>query len=98
MIILYKEPQCYVGVTFDEITDKWYMHVEISTWSLSEYKRYLKIFNVIKKNLKIVTPEVFSVCDTDKEFKFNQLFGFEDTGLLVEEFDGNIAKLGRLEL
>lgn len=98
MIILYEEPQGYVGVTFDEVTDKWYMHVELSAWSLSEYKRYLKIFQVIKNNLKTVTPEVFSVCDTDKEFKFNQLFGFEDTGLLVEEFDGNIAKLGRLEL
>lgn len=74
------------------------MHVELNQWSPSEYKRYLKIFEIIKRNLKELVPEVYSICDTDKEFKFNTLFGFKDTGLLVEQEDGMIGKLGRLEL
>jgi hypothetical protein len=41
---------------------------------------------------------VYSICDTEKEFKFNKMFGFEDTGMMAEQEDGNIGKIGRLIL
>jgi len=98
MIILYEEPQGYVGVTFDDATNKCYMHVKLHQWSPSEYRRYLLIFEVVKKHLKELVDEVWSICDTEKEFKFNAMFGFEDTGIRVAQEDGMIGKLGRLEL
>ena len=98
MIILYEEPQGYVAITLDDATEKCYMHVELKNWSLSEYKRYLVIFEIIKKHLKELVPEVYSICDTEKEFKFNALFGFEDTGLKVLQEDGALGILGRLKL
>ena len=98
MIMLYEEPQGYVGVTFDDETSLCYMHVRLHQWSVSEYKRYLRIFEIIKRHLKELVPEVYSTCKTEKDFKFNKLFGFEDTGLFVRTKVGNIEKLGVLKL
>ena len=97
-MILYKEPQGFVGLSYDNSHNIWVMHVELHQWSVSEYKRYLKIFNIIKKHVKELTPVVYSFCDTDKEMKFNELFGFEDLNLNAEEDNGNISKVGRLIL
>lgn len=98
MIILYEEPQGFVGLSFNEGVGLWFMHVDLKVWSVSEFKRYLKIFAIIKNHVKEITPEVFSACDTEKEMKFNILFGFEDTGLILEEDGGNLVRIGRLEL
>ena len=97
-MILYKEPQGFVGLSYDNSHNIWVMHVELHQWSVSEYKRYLKIFNIIKKHVKELTPVVYSFCDTDKEMKFNELFGFEDLHLNAQEDNGNISKVGRLLL
>lgn len=98
MIILYREPQGFVGLSYDDSHMIWVMHVELYQWSVSEYKRYLKIFSIIKKHVKELTPVVYSFCDTDKEMKFNELFGFEDLYMYAQEEDGNISKVGRLVL
>ena len=98
MIILYEEEQGFVGLSYESNLQVYLMHVDLYKWTPSEFKRYLKIFDVIKKHVKTITPEVYSICDTEKEFKFNKMFGFEDTGLMAEQEDGNIGKIGRLIL
>lgn len=72
----YKEP------TFNV----WILGVTISRWSLSEYKRYIKIFaEVLHKH-----PETYySLVNSEKEKKFNMLFGFKETGLIVETVEGS---------
>jgi hypothetical protein len=98
MIILYEEEQGFVGLSFDSSLNVYIMHVDLYRWSASEFKRYLKIFEVIKKHVKELTPEVYSLCDNEKEYKFNKMFGFEDTGYKAEDSLGNICIIGRLKL
>ena len=96
---LYVEEQGFIGISFSEDLNNYVLHVTLKNWSLSEYKRYKKIFGVIKEELKKLTPVVFSLCKTDKELKFNKVFGFKDTGLKAFILDdGRFYSVAKLEL
>ena len=98
MIYLYKEGNGYVAISRNEKLNAWVMHVVIENWSLSEYKRYREIFKVIKETLKKLTPEVYSLCKTKSNIKFNKTFGFEETGAFAIEESGEIYVILKLEL
>ena len=99
MIYLYKEEQGYVAISYDETVKAYIMHVVLHQWSISEYKRYLKIFQVIKEELKKLTPYVLSLCHGEKELKFNKVFGFKDTGFIFFSIEtGKTYKIARLDL
>lgn len=99
MIYLYKEENSYVAISWDVTTKAYFMHVVIKNWSLSEYKRYKKIFKIITDELKKLTPYVLSLCNGEKEFKFNKIFGFKDTGFIYFNIEnGKTYKIARLDL
>jgi hypothetical protein len=100
MIILYSEnDNGFVGLSVDEKLDAYIMHVELKSWSLSEFKRYKKVFNAIKARLKQVgITEVFSITDSKKERKFNLMFGFKSTGTILVDDSGILSEVLRLEI
>jgi len=100
MIILYSEEgNGFVSLSVDDKLDVYIMHVELISWSKSEFKRYKKIFKVIKDRLKQVgITEVFSITDSKKERKFNLMFGFKPTGMLVLDDNGILSEVLKLEV
>lgn len=77
---LYIDEECWLGRYFDPSYKVWILGTEITKWSLSSYKKYISIFANIITNY----PENYiSLVKTEKEKKFNMLFGFKETGILV---------------
>lgn len=73
------------------------MHVDLIVWSVKDYKRYLIIFgNVLNFLREIGITEVYSFCDSEKDIKFNKLFGFVETGF--KGFDENDIESDILKL
>ena len=100
MRVLYQEEgNGFLGISLNKELDVFILHVDLISWSVAEYKRYIKIFsfylNVLKES---GIKEVYSLCDSDKEVKFNKLFGFEDTGLGATDDSGVNSVILRLEL
>lgn len=99
MIYLYREDTGYVAISWNDKLEAYVMHVVINTWSVSEYKRYKKIFKIIKEELKKVTPFVYSLCKTKSNIKFNEAFGFVKTGaFVISQEQGEVFVLLKLEL
>lgn len=99
MEILYREGNGFVGLSFSKEMEAYVMHTDIEHWSLSEYKRYIGIFSDILNSLyDRGIKEVYGICDTEKEMKFNELFGFHYTGLKVTDTEGTESFLSRLEI
>jgi hypothetical protein len=100
MITLYSEEgNGFVNLSVDDKLDVYVLHVELKSWSKSEYKRYKKVFKVIKDRLKQVgITEVFSITDSKKERKFNLMFGFKPTGMLVLDDNGILSEVLKLEV
>lgn len=68
--------------------------VDIVKYSHSLHKKYKLIFAEIKKVLKeLGLKQVYALCDTDKERKFNELFGLVFTGKYAECSDGSTSML-----
>jgi len=95
---IYREGESFIGLSYNHEIQGYIMHVAVKDWSLSEYKRYKKIFELIKRTLSKVTPVVYSLCITQKHLKFNKMFGFKDTGLVSIGLDGQLARIAKLEL
>jgi FPC/CPF motif-containing protein YcgG len=95
---VYREGDSFVGISYNQELKGYIMHVALYDWSLSEYKRYKEIFKLIKKSLSRLTPEVYSLCVTQKHLKFNKMFGFKDTGLVSIGLDGQLARIAKLDL
>jgi hypothetical protein len=98
-VLYYEEGNGFLGISLDKDLDIFILHVDLKQWSVSEYKRYLNIFSFYLNVLKEVgIDEVFSLCDSDKEVKFNKLFGFKETGLVATDVNGVPSQILRLEL
>lgn len=75
------------------------MHLDCTTWSKSEFKRYLKIFRIVCAKLKARgITEVYGLAEDKKAIKFNKMFGAETTGHLVEDASGHYNALIRMNL
>jgi len=80
MNTFYKDGEDWLGWTDDNGVIS--VHVEIASWSLSSYKKYIKI---LVDFLKTVDAKcVYTIAKTDKAKKFNELFGFNQAGLTEE--------------
>jgi hemerythrin-like domain-containing protein len=68
--------------------------VQIYNYSLSLHKEYKEIFKVLKQTLKEEgIDKVYSICETEKEQKFNETFGLKWTGLYAVCEDSSVNKL-----
>src|SRR4030042_5937416 len=64
-----------------------FIHSEVKKWSLSKYKKYLLVFAEILNQLhKEGIDELFAIPPTEKEEKWQGLFGFVDTGHRIEGY------------
>jgi hypothetical protein len=98
-VLYYEEGNGFLGISLDRDLDIFILHVDLVSWSVSEYKRYLNIFRFYLGILKEVgIDEVYSMCDSEKEVKFNKLFGFQETGFEATDVNGVVSKILRLEL
>ena len=99
MIYLYKEDQGYIAISYDETVKAYIMHTKFKRWGISEYKRYLRILQIVKEELKKLTPFVLSLCQGERELKFNKAFGFKETGFLFFSTEtGKTYRIARLDL
>lgn len=97
--ILYKEDDNgYLALSYEPFLQKTIMHIEFKKWNLEECRRYRELWIVIKKCLKEKgITELYSLCDSDKEVKFNKFWGFKDTGYKAQT-DSGIKFILKLEL
>lgn len=97
--VIYQEPDNgYLALSYEPFLEKTIMHIEFKKWNLDECRRYRELWEVIKKCLRNGgITEIYSLCDSDKEIKFNKFWGFKDTGLLAETANG-IKYILKLEL
>lgn len=106
MEILYEEEgRGYLGLSYEPFLQNWVLHVNFSP---ELWKSTTEAYNIIKYCLKIfedVLNElrnrgiklVLGLCATEKEVKFDKIFGFKDTGLLAQVGNNYMAIL-ELEL
>lgn len=88
--VIYKEEDNgFVGLSYEPFLQKTIMHLEFKRWSLTECRRYKKVWSIIKKTLKESgITEVHSLCDSERAVKFNKFWGFKDTGFIAQVEDG----------
>lgn len=98
MEILYEEPGAFIGLRWDDKLNVWMMHLDCTAWNKTEFKRYLKIFKLVCADLKARgITKVYGLAADSKAIKFNKMFGATTTGHLVEDEDGNLNALIRME-
>ena len=101
MDILYEEPgNGFIGVTWNKDLNNWEMHIECNSWSHTKFKRYLKGLEIAKQKLRDRgIKQVFGICETKKERKFNLIFGAKavPNGIVLTE-DGLLNYLTVLEI
>jgi hypothetical protein len=98
MEILYEEPGAFIGLRYDDTLKVYMMHLDCTTWSKSEFKRYLKIFKIVCAQLRNRgITEVYGLAENKKAIKFNKMFGATSTGHLVEASDGKLNVLIKME-
>jgi len=106
MEILYEEQgRGYLGLSYEPFLKNWVLHVNFSP---ELWRSTTEIYNIIKYCLDIFNEVlnelrdrgiklVLSLCASEKEIKFNRIFGFKDTELKVNTNEG-IRSLLELEL
>jgi hypothetical protein len=107
MEILYEEEgRGYLGLSFEPYMKQWVLHVK---FDLSLWGSTTEIYNIIKYCLGLFTDilnelrsrgikEVIGLCSSEKEAKFNKIFGFKDTGLLAITPEGYKLIILKLEV
>ena len=84
MKILYQDEDGTVLLQYVEAVDEYFIHTHVYSWSLSKYKKYIKIFGGILADLReqgITNLKATPV--TGKDEKWEELFGFVDSGIRI---------------
>lgn len=97
--VLYSEEQGHIGYYYDEKLGH-ILTCALTDWSLREYKRYLPIWASILDDLRSRgITHVYGLCSTPKAIKWNELWGFENTGGIVYMEDKtDVRTIMKLEL
>jgi hypothetical protein len=94
---LYEEEDGFVKLYFDEKIG-WIISVEIPSWNLSSYKRYIPIWiNVLTTLKQRGISTVYGLCVSDANVKFNEMFGFSYIGWFAQCDDGTLRKVTRMD-
>jgi hypothetical protein len=81
-IVLYIDSDVEVYITWIEELQGINIHSTVRTWSLSKYKKYISVLSIILLDFKSKgIKKVYAVPPTEKEEKWEALFGFKDSGL-----------------
>jgi len=96
---LYEEPGLFIKLSYDDNLNIYMMHVDITDWSKSEFKRYKKLYNTVLADLKSRgIKEIYGLAENTTAIKFNNMFGPKPTGDLVLDEDGTLNALLKLEI
>lgn len=100
MELLYEEEDnAFIGLTIDPKLDLPILHIDCKEWSLSAFKRYKKIFNLVKADLRSRGyTHVYGLCEDRKALKFNSLFEKISEEGLVTDDQGKLNILIKVEL
>lgn len=100
MHILYKEEDNgFLGLSYEPNIQKTIMHTEFKKWSLKDSRRYKKVWEVTKKSLKDAgITELYSLCESEKNVKFNKFWGFKETGLIAYTKSNQFNYILKLEI
>jgi len=98
VVSLYEEEGAFIRLRWDEVLGVWVMHLDCTTWSKSEFKRYMKIFKMVLSDLKAKgINEVYGLCEDMKAVKFNKMFGATVVKHMCLMDDGSYQILMRME-
>ncbi|AFB70768.1 hypothetical protein MTPG_00017 [Methylophilales phage HIM624-A] len=100
MEVLYEEPgNGFIGLSFNETLQAWVLHTDCKAWSVSEFKRYLKIMEIVKSDLKARgITEVYGICADKKAVRFNKMFGAKPTGHFAKMNTDEYELITKLEI
>ena len=87
MEILYTDEDITISLEYHENTKMYFVHTKVISWSLSKYKKYILIVGKELNKLEIRgIKQVFAIPPSEKEEKWQMLFGFSDTGMRIKEY------------
>lgn len=79
---LYEDRDCWLG--YSNVDGFITLHTLIESWSPSKYKKYINVLASCLEGLD--TDIVYSVAKNKKAKRFNELFGFTETGRTKENY------------
>ena len=98
MEVLYEEPGAFIGLSWEDNLKVWMIHLHCTEWSPSEFKRQIKVWEMLRIDLRARgITEVYGLAADAKAVKFNKMFGATTTGHVVEDEDGNLNALIKME-
>jgi hypothetical protein len=85
-ILLYKDEDLeVVGELYDDIIGGIILNTEVAHFSLSTYKKFKVVWELIKQDLKqMEIDHVIAIPMDAKSIRWEEHWGFEDTGLVIE--------------
>lgn len=100
MEVLYEEKDNgFIGLTIEPKLGLPILHIDCKEWSLSSFKRYKKVFNLVKADLRARGyKHVYGLCEDRKALKFNSLFEKISEEGLVTTGSGKLNILIKVEL
>ena len=93
MEILYSDEDIEITIELIGEDSTCFGHTLVKSWSLSKYKKYLKIFAIEKEKLRLRgITRVFALPPSEREEKWERLMGFIDTGFKVGPYKLMVLK------
>jgi len=87
MKILYQDEDITILLQYVEEVNDYFMHTHVYSWSLSKYKKYLKVLGSILVELKKENiTNVKAIPPTEQDEKWEKLFGFVDSGIRLGQY------------
>ena len=105
MEVLHIEERGFIGMTFNEVLGLPELHIDIPIWdndTISRYnqlKKCAEIFGNIQNELRSRgIKKVVGLAETDKEIKFDMIFGFKPTDKVALDASGTAKRILTLEI
>lgn len=87
MIVVYFDEDVKVSLEWVDVLNSYAIHTKVNEWSLSKYKKYLSVFAEILNTLeKEGVTKIYAIPPSEKEEKWEELFGFKDSGLRIGQY------------
>jgi len=87
MIKVYDDKDVVVSLEWSEVMNSYFIHTDVKAWSLSKYRKFLGILGKLTTDLHARGFEyLYALPPTEKEEKWEELFGFEDSGERIGDY------------
>lgn len=87
MEVLYSDEDIVISSEWSDKLNGFIVHTKVKNWSLSKYKKYLLLVGKeLNKLREKGIVEIFAIPPTEKEEKWENLFGFKDSGFRLGKY------------